>query len=303
MNEQELTNTGVNTDEEDFLPEGYAPGDDFFNPESWTGSASADGRTETVQDEGPDEGTNAGEESAPDDSPATGTGEAQDESAAVPPDGESADDSTPDAAQDEPAETPHMLRYQVNHETREVDRNALTDEQIIEALQKSAALDNARQREAYQSAYDEAMTETGDQLTATLWAERQSGYRMPEEPAADNPTAPADPFQNDVQAIQRFRAAYPDAPEKLPQEVWTAYKEGNVSLGEAYLRHELEKARFAAADAAKQTDSIKQENNRLKQNIKNYQRAPVKGVTGGGVNNKPDTVESILQKGFDGDRW
>ena len=296
MHEDELTT--VNYEEEDYepmLPDGWSEGDDFFaDPTTWSGNASESGQTEEPQSELESIAAEMETEEAPT------TGEAEET------EGQSAEEETaePESGQtEEPVKNSRILQLKVNHQNQEVDINSMSDEELIEALQKSRAFDamkddqmKARYREVYQDQISAGMTEAIAKMVA---ANECNGKNYPLEDAVEDAPA-AEPVQQPAAApvrdfeleVQRLKALYPDFKE-TPDEVALAVARG-TDLLTAYVAYREKQTSKAAA-------SLKRENEVLKQNAASAAKAPVRGVTGGGATDtKP---KNNLLVGFDEDYW
>jgi len=297
MHEDELTTIGY--EEEDYepmLPDGWSEGDDFFaDPTTWSGNAQQSGQTEETQSELETIAAELGTEEAPT------TGETEET------EGQSAEEETvkPESGQtEEPVKNSRILKLKVNHQDQEVDINNMSDEELIEVLQKSRAFDaykddqmKARYREIYQDQLDAGMTEAAARMIA---ASECNGKTYPlEDTVEDAPAAApvqqpaAAPVSRDfVAEVNQLKALYPDFKE-MPDEVARAVADG-ANLLTAYVAYREKQTSKAAA-------SLKKENEVLKQNAASAARAPVKGVTGGGATDtKP---KNNLLVGFDEDYW
>ena len=190
-----------------------------------------------------------------------------------------------------------ILKLKVNHTEQEIDINALSDEELIARLQKSAAFDamkddqmKAKYREIYNEQIDAGMTEAAARMVA---ANECGGKAYPlEDPAPETveeqPQATAAPARDTIAELAQLKALYPDFSE-VPDEVARAYANG-ASLLTAYVAYREQQTSKTAA-------SLKKENQVLKQNAASAAKAPVKGVTGGGATDtKP---KNDLLAGFD----
>jgi hypothetical protein len=292
MHEDELTTIDYEEDIESMLPDGWSEGDDFFaDPSTWSGASQQTGQSEETPSETESTEVDMGTEEVP-------TTDETEETA-----GQSAEQETDDTSgqTEEPAKRSRILKLKVNHQEQEVDIEDMTDDELIEALQKSKAFDavkdeqlKARFREVYQDQIAAGMTEGAAKLVA---AAECNGKMYPLEDAAEPtepvvPAAPAKPSRDFGVEVQQLKALYPDFKE-MPDEVAKAAANG-ANLLTAYVAYREKQTSKAAA-------SLKKENEVLKQNAASAAKAPVKGVTGGGATNtKP---QNNLLKGFEDDAW
>jgi hypothetical protein len=292
MHEDELTTIDYEEDIESMLPDGWSEGDDFFaDPSTWSGASQQTGQSEETPSETESTEVDMGTEEVP-------TTDETEETA-----GQSAEQETDDTSgqTEEPAKRSRILKLKVNHQEQEVDIENMTDDELIEALQKSKAFDavkdeqlKARFREVYQDQIAAGMTEGAAKLVA---AAECNGKMYPLEDAAEPtepvvPAAPAKPSRDFGAEVQQLKALYPDFKE-MPDEVAKAAANG-ANLLTAYVAYREKQTSKAAA-------SLKKENEVLKQNAASAAKAPVKGVTGGGATNtKP---QNNLLKGFEDDAW
>lgn len=287
--EDELMVDGIAEEYEALLPDGWGEGDDFFaDPSTWSGNAAqTDESAEQQGDDGSTE-TDTGVEEAP----TTGDTEDPDNRSA-----ESDTEQTESGQTEEPVKNSRILKLKVNHTEQEIDINALSDEELIARLQKSAAFDamkddqmKAKYREIYNEQIDAGMTEAAARMVA---ANECGGKAYPlEDPAPETveeqPQATAAPARDTIAELAQLKALYPDFSE-VPDEVARAYANG-ANLLTAYVAYREQQTSKTAA-------SLKKENQVLKQNAASAAKAPVKGVTGGGATDtKP---KNDLLAGFD----
>lgn len=290
MHEDELMVDGNAEEFEALLPDGWSDGDDFFaDPSTWSGNAKQ--TDEPVEQQEPDESTDA--ETGVEEAPTTGDTEDPDNRSA-----ESEAEQTESGQTQEPVKNSRILKLKVNHAEQEIDVNALTDEELIEKLQKSAAFDawkddqmKAKYREVYNEQIDAGMTEAAARMVA---ANECGGKIYPLEdsapPAAEEtqPQVAAAPSRDTVSELKQLKALYPDFTE-VPDEVARAYADG-ANLLTAYVAYREKQTSKTAA-------SLKKENQVLKQNAASAAKAPVRGVSGGGATDtKP---KNDLLSGFD----
>ena len=289
MNEDELKIVDHEEEDAAFLPDGWQEGDDFFaDPSTWSGASHESGQTDETHEE--EESTEADMET--EEVPTTDETE------------ETADQSAEQDAVEESGQTTtsekrsRILKLKVNHKDQEVDIESMTDDELIEALQKSRAFDamkdeqaKARYREVYHEQVSEGMTPAAARLVA---ANEVGGKNYPLEDTVEpempsTPVeAPAKPTRNFVEEVNQLKALYPEFKE-MPDEVAKAVSNG-ANLLTAYIAYREKQNSKAAA-------TLKKENEVLKQNAASAAKAPVKGITGGGATNtKP---QNDLLKGFD----
>ena len=295
MNEDELKIVDHEEEDAAFLPDGWQEGDDFFaDPSTWSGASHESGQTDETHEE--EESTEADMET--EEVPTTDETE------------ETADQSAEQDAVEESGQTTtsekrsRILKLKVNHKDQEVDIESMTDDELIEALQKSRAFDamkdeqaKARYREVYHEQVSEGMTPAAARLVA---ANEVGGKNYPLEDTVEpeKPSTPVttpvteDPVAKTNREIGQLKKLFKDFKE-MPEEVALAHAEG-VDLVTAYVAYRSQQSEKAAA-------SLKKENEVLKQNAASAAKAPVKGITGGGATNtKP---QHKLLDGFDDDTW
>lgn len=287
MNEDELKTTGADAEDDAFIPDGWKEGDDFFaDPSTWTGNAAAD---ETP--DAPDGTESTGPEPGSEEAPTTGDAEETEGPSAEPETEEPASGQTEEAVP-----SPRILKLRVNHGDQEVDVNSMSDEELIEVLQKAKAFDANKERQAtekyrqvYQDQVDAGMTEAAARMIAANECGGKT-YSLTDEADAGADEAP--PERDFVQEVQQLKALYPDFKE-TPDEVALAVADG-MNLLTAYVAFREKQTQKAAA-------ALKKENAVLKHNAASAAKAPVKGVTGGGATDtKP---KNGLLEGFDSDSW
>lgn len=283
MHEDELTTNVLEEEEEALLPDGWQEGDDIFaEDDNW-------GRASTADEQ---EGAAVEAESTQNDStndaetPTTSEAEENGQSA----EGENVD-SQPDQAEVPAAPPSRILKLRVNHTDHEIDVGKLSDEALIERLQKAAAFDAMREnqqkqkyRQVYQDQIFAGMTEAAARMVA---ANECGGKSYPLEDEAETPAVAPAPTpttvgepKNFVPArdlnaeVHQLKALYPDFQE-MPNAVAKEVAAGKPLLN-AYIAYREKQAQQAA-------DSLKKENAILKQNAASAAKAPVKGVTGSGA--------------------
>lgn len=293
MNEKELMDA-VFGEEEPLLPDGWQEGDTLFPEDEQDESTFGTDGAEDVDDLLAE---NEGGNSESDDP--TTVEEGDEES-------QSDDDGTeqePDEAEPAPEKKSRILKLKVNHSEEDFDVDATSDEDLAALIQKGRAFDERverdnrkRFREVYQEQLEAGMTEAA----AKMIAQNEVGgtaYPLEDEaePAAEPPAPEAKeaaPVRNFVEEIRQLRALYPDL-KQLPDEVVRAASQAGVSLLDAYHA-------YRDKQSAKTAASIEKENRILKQNAASAAKAPVKGVSGGGV--APKKSDPFVS-GFDSTDW
>lgn len=296
---------GVSTENEEYealMPEGWKDGDDFFNPDSWGTSGTADAQS---AGDSP-----AAEEKEPSFEEMFRTlgqqPEAKDTDQAE--DTEPAPGTTPEGAES------GKLRFRATFDHHDTDVE-LDPNDLPVVWQKAQALDRtqtrARAAEDELAAWDGIAKQLGyadrkamrsgvienavqDYMNdnpgvpedmARDWVFRKFGSApaaensQPQEvePAAANTASAGRDFTGEINALF---TAFPDAAnERIPDDVVVAAIRENKPLVQVYGRYRDEKAKNAARAA-------QEENKILKQNQASAARAPVSPVTRGG---KTDT--------------
>lgn len=295
MNEKntELMDAFLSGEDDPILPDGWQEGDDLF--------AEVSGDADSFVTDGSPEKTELpteNEESNP---------EEPDPTTVEQPEGESQSDEaveepeTPDG-ESQPQTQSRKLKLKVNHQEEEIDISAMSDEDLVALLQKGRAFDQRVEQEnkqkfrkVYQEQLDAGMTEAAAKLIAQNEAGGKSYSLTDEEPVVETPAAPAAPEAAPVRdfraEMEQLQALYPEFKE-MPDEVARAAATG-IPLLTAYLA-------YRDKQSTKTAVSLKKENQVLKQNAASAAKAPVKGVSGGGV--EPKKVDNFL-KGFDSDPW
>ena len=293
MHEDELTTPCYEEESDNLLPDGWSESDDFFaDPSTWSGAVKQSDETAEPQPE--EESTEAGTES--EEAPTTGETEETDGQSAEPETDEPASGQT-----EEPAKSPRILKLNVNHgkQDREVDINGMSDDELIERLQKAEAFDALRDkqmkdqyRKTYQDQIDAGMTEAVARVVAANECGGKS-YSLTDDPDSAPAEVEEKPAERDFTAeVQQLKALYPDF-QVTPDEVALEVAKG-TNLLTAYVAYREKQTQKAAA-------SLKKENEVLKHNAAAAAKAPVRGITGGGATDtKP---KSDLLVGFDSDDW
>jgi len=256
--EDTLKTTVGGEGEDVMLPDGFSDGDNFFDPDSWSGSAG--GEEETA------------DSSADADALAMGTEQegGEEQSAAAE---EGAD--TPDGEEADTGKAARMIQVKHNHEVQTMNVDEMTDEELISHIQKSRAFDAAREAEnkrRYQQVYQEQLDAGMTEALARMVADHEVGGRFGTDAvSADAANVPA---ADDLSAdLAQIKAIYPDFKE-MPDEVVRAHEQG-VPWVTAYVAYRGRQSDKAAATAQR-------ENKVLRQNARAAAKAPVRSVNGGG---------------------
>lgn len=292
-NNTELMDAILSGEDDPILPDGWQEGDDLFAEVSDdVDSFVADGSREET--ELPTENEDGNSEAADPTTVETEEEESRSD--------ETADETDTPDGESEPQTRSRKLKLKVNHREEELDVDAMSDEDLIALLQKGRAFDQRMEqenkqkyRQVYQEQIDAGMTEAAAKLIAQNEAGGKSYSLTDEEPAVETPavSTPEDPSPvRDFRAeVEQLKALYPEF-NVVPDEVARAAAKG-IPLLTAYLAYRDKQSAQTAA-------SLKKENQVLKQNAASAAKAPVKGVSGGGV--APKKVDNFL-KGFDSDPW
>jgi hypothetical protein len=278
------------------LPEGWSEGDDLF----------ADAVTEReifepdeAQSSNPVVEENEPEESLEDLLPTTesdtGDGAAAEED----------DDADVSDGTDEPIAPPsRILRMKVNHKEYDVDVNNMTDEELLERLQKADAFDamkDSQLKEKFRQVYEDQISQGMTDGVARMVASNATGgktYNLEDGADDDTDSEPVaktsdpEPVKDFRAQVKQLKAIFPDF-KSMPTEVMTAYENG-ADLMSAY-------SAYRVREAEKASQAVKKENRILKQNAASAAKAPVRGVSGGGATGVKK--ENPFLKGFDSDRW
>ena len=298
MNEEDIIQSAVPSfdgDAEPFLPDGWDGKSDIFEG-LVDEDAVVEGADELRVDAGLDELFNEGEEETITEEP---------EDAASPEQGAPTTEPEPASLESAPV-SQRTLKLKVNHQEREVDVNAMSDEEIVALFQKGYAFDEVKNEErkaTYDRVYQEELDLGMSERQAKYAAEREAGgdFSAPDEveeetPAPESPAPP--PTGRDVsEEIRQLRILRPNV-KSIPDDVTKMIAQG-INVTQAYLAWEADTTRKAAA-------SLKRENEILKQNAASAARAPVTGVTGGGATTEKaqSSFDKALQHGFDsGAAW
>ena len=293
MNENNETLTDfLGEEDEPLLPDGWKEGDDLF--------AEADGDAKLFEPDGAEaEESEAVEdqEAEPEGADPTTDGETQEPS-------QSSEEQTaepePDGAEPKTEKAPRILKLRVNHAEEDLDIDAMSDDDLTALLQKGRAFDALKETEnkrRFRQVYQEQLEAGMSEALAKLVAQNETGGKAypledKEEPEPVSTPAPAKEEKpastRDFKAeVEQLKALYPDFKE-VPDEVARAAA-GGVPLLSAYLAYRDKQGEKTAA-------KLRKENEVLKQNAASAAKAPVRGVTGGGVTHKK--TDPFI-KGFD----
>lgn len=313
-------NEMVSTASEEFealLPDGWTGEGDFFDESTW-GNAT---------DTGADESHSGDTDDAEADAVIDNNGESPTTENETVDNGETDTANTDDASDGKQTQTtPSKFKFsaKIDHQYKDVE---LDEAELPTIYQKAYATDRAQEKLAKL----QPMQEKGDRLAALLGFDNmdamlnsaEQNYLDTEiakltdegvhpEVAKDivtrraqdtkakpvvvstitNPdTADERDFTSEVASLLNV---HPELKGKrLPDEVVQDCVRNNRPLVQAYTDYES-KQRKAEAEA------LRKENNTLKQNAEAARRAPVRGVSGGGVTSKPDDP---FLAGFNSDDW
>ena len=306
----EKENITPDVEDEVLLPEGYAEGDDIFgSSDAWTGEAEVDA-PELTQDT--DETATEGDEAE------TPTTEFTDESSDLVTD----EDEAPTTEQT-PTETP-KLKFKARVDRADVDVE-MDESELPTLYQKAQVVDRVQAKLAKQA----PLMETADRVAHLLGfdsaeamlADAEKNYRdtevrrltdngAPKEIAEDyvnrrmtdvkpvnhEVETPAPARDYNAEAMELVKARPDLAGKPIPEEVRKACVVDNKTLLVAYTEYET---RQKNAEMSRELEQLRRENKIMKQNEASANRAPVKGVRGGGATDtKP---EDDFMRGFNSD--
>ena len=280
-------------DEEPLLPDGWQEGDTLFPEDEQTvsdfeadGPQDADGLLAENEDGNSesDDPTTVGEDE--------GEGQGDDDGA----------EETPDEDDPPEAKASRILKLKVNHTEEDFDVDAVSDEDLAALLQKGKAFDEwrdrenkKRYREVYQEQIDAGMTEAAARMVAQNEVGGKS-YSLEDDPEPASAPAPetkeAPPVRDYRAEVEQLRALYPEL-KQIPDEVVRTASKANVPLLDAYHA-------YRDKQRTKTVASVEKENRILRQNAASAAKAPVRGVSGGGVAPKRSDP---FEKGFDSTDW
>lgn len=298
---------------EAILPEGWADGDNIFDVASWGGAPA---ETDEPQTDDAQEEVNEENDTAVEEVPATEqTNEGEE----------------PEAAEEAPAteqtEARPKLKFsaQIDHKVQDVEldesdlptiyQKAHVTDRVKERLAKAQPLLDKGNRLAKILGYEsmDAMLDSAEESYRQSEIDRLTGEGVHKDVAEElvssrvQRASSAVPAQESAEADENsgtrdFKGEVADLlslhPElrgtQLPESVVKACVAEGRSLVGAY-------EEYARKKAEAENRAVKAENKRLKQNADAARRAPVRGVSKGGVtNNQPDDPFLI---GFNADRW
>lgn len=316
---------------EAILPEGWGEGDDIFDADSWTGETGTDESSDTsaaaAEKEGEGDEATAGSTAAPTTEQAASTGDGTEGVAA-----EAHTESQTD-------NTPNKLRFTAtfDHQKQDVEldeaelptvyQKAQVTDRVQAKLAKLAPITEKSERLARLLGFDtvEAMLDAAEQnfresevdkltgegvhpevASAVVDRKIQARVKSSASPAADSDGGvaaqpaqqPAPPVERDFRAeVAELIRTYPDdnlSGKPLPDEVIQNCVRERKPLVVAYADYKMKQT-------ANELAALRKENNTLKHNAAAAQRAPVRGVTGGGATDT--TPDDPFVKGFDSDGW
>lgn len=293
-NEKELMDA-VFGEEEPLLPDGWQEGDTLFPEDDQSVSDFGSDGAQDVDDLFAENEDSNSESDDP-----TTVEEDEGES-------QSADDGTeqePDGDEPVQEKKSRVLKLKVNHTEEDFDVDAASDEELTVLVQKGKAFDEWREREnkkRYREVYQEQLDAGMTEAAAKMIAQNEVGgksYSLEDEPEptaqvpAPEAKATEPPVRNFAEEVKQLRALYPDL-KQIPDEVVRMAGQADVPLLNAYHAY-VDKQR------SKTVASVEKENRILKQNAASAAKAPVRGVSGGGVAPKRSDP---FEKGFDSVDW
>lgn len=293
-NEKELMDA-VFGEEEPLLPDGWQEGDTLFPEDEQSVSDFGSDGTQDVDD------LLAEDEDSNSESDDPTTVEEDDEESQGDDDGT---EQEPDGDEPAPEKKSRVLKLKVNHTEEDFDVDAVSDEDLAAMIQKGKAFDEWREREnkkRYREVYQEQLDAGMTEAAAKMVAQNEAGgktYSLEDEPEPAPAPAPtvetkeAPPVRNFVEEVKQLRALYPDL-KQIPDDVVKTASQAGVSLLDAYHA-------YRDKQRSKTVASVEKENRILKQNAASAAKAPVRGVSGGGVAPKRSDP---FEKGFDSTDW
>lgn len=291
--------------DEVLLPEGYAEGDDIFaDSNDWTGEVQVDAPdTEPEQPEGT---TDGGEEEAPTTEPAEPSDNGNDEEA-------------PTTEQTEPVTS--KLKFKARVDRADVDVE-LDESDLPTVYQKAQATDRYQAKLAKQTPIIETAERVskllGFESAEAMLADAEKNYRDTEvqrltdsgtakeiaedyvsrrigdaakvkEETEEPAPAPVKTRDYNAEALELVKARPDLGGKPIPEEVRKACVEDNKTLLVAYIEYEAKQQKA-------EMEKLRRENQIMKQNEASANRAPVKGVRGGGATDT--TPEDDFMRGF-----
>lgn len=298
MNKNAMEAADLGEDLSPILPDGWKEGDDLFAGADQLGTAFG---IDEPQDEPAEAEEN--ETDVTTEEPVTTTDGAEGDSSQTEEQTSAAEPDGAPASEDKPS---RILKLKVNHQEREVDLNSLTDEELIEKLQKAEAFDalkDDQQKEKYRKTYHEQIDAGLTEAAARLVASHEVGGKeytledpVEETETVKSPARPSEPPRETPdfkEQLKQLQALDPDC-KSIPQEVLDAYMHG-ANLPAAY-------ALYQVRQSQKTAEQIKKENQVLKQNAAAAAKAPVKGVASTGVGVKEKGDDPFL-RGLNSEGW
>ena len=292
-------------EDEVLLPEGYADGDDIFaDSNDWTGEVQVD--APATEPEQPEETTEGGEEEAPTTEPAEPGDSGNDEEA-------------PTTEQTEPVTS--KLKFKARVDRADVDVE-LDESELPTVYQKAQATDRYQAKLAKQAPIIETAERVskllGFESAEAMLADAEKNYRDTEvqrltdsgtakeiaedyvsrrigdatkakEEAEEPAPAPVKTRDYNAEALELVKARPDLGGKPIPEEVRKACVEDNKTLLVAYIEYEAKQQKA-------EMEKLRRENQIMKQNEASANRAPVKGVRGGGATDT--TPEDDFMRGF-----
>lgn len=264
--------------DEPFLPDGWEPGQDIFSLDEEAPLPADEPGTDAISPTESDT-PESGQTEPETDAPTLGVQETEPDADS---EGRQAGEETPDNAADEPqkdaAPSPRILKLRVDREDRDFDVTDTTDERLAELLQKGLAFEARAEKDKvaeYRRIYRQAVDSGYEDFMARAAAAHAVGgadYPLTDEPEPAPPTPPAQPTADFSAALAEMRQ----------------------------MRQELDALKASAADKDGQLAALRKENARMKQQAEAAQKAPVRGVTGGGAAQKGKSAfDEAFDSGFD----
>jgi hypothetical protein len=334
MNEEnDIYQQEIPEEDDAMMPDGWAEGDDFFEPESWTGKEEAESAS---ADPVPESDTASPEEAATEEAPAIEQTEEP-----VPADTGAAEEGVPATEPETPApSTKRRVRYQFDHQDLEEE---IDDADLPELLQKARSVDRYKERlsgaqnirdrldrtakalkydsgEAFldailenaKSSEMDALRDKGvpdeiaEDYIGRKYADASAIQFQPTQPQPQQPqlSQPSTGDRDYVSEARELLTVHPELVGKtLPQEVYATANRPGTTLLQAYTEYERRQSQAEAEQARSEAEKLRKENRILKNNADSADRAPVSGVSKGGrASDKAAETDPFL-RGFDSDDW
>ena len=273
---------------EALLPDGFKEGEDYFSKEDLT---------DEIQDQPDEVDLDGGNEppdsvSKPETDPTTTKGEQTEQNEQS--HGPKSEEPEPDGARSSNVE-PRRLKLKVDRKDFEINLDEMSNEEIAALMQKGYAFDRLKRsndERRFKEVYDQLIADGESEIAAKhIAAMEVGGGYNPDAPAEEEPheAPPTEEKQeqhdsgegcNYQRELKQLQFLYPDVKE-IPDSVAEAVKMGIpvISAYQAYRNREQDET----------IKNLEQENKILKQQAEAMEKAPVSGVTGGGVSQKkPD---------------